>query len=222
MIKRVAEFALNQPFFLLLLVALFVAGGVAAFRSLPVEAFPDVTDTQVQVITLFPGRAAEEVEKQVTIPVEIGAQRDPAFRTPVFAYAVRFVVHRRNFRRRGRRLLCPSAGPRAAARGRSPPGSRPISGRGDADRRDLPIPPAGATRRPTSCAPSRTGRSSGSSEVPGVADVVTCGGFIKQYQVEPDLARINYGVTLQQLFTALGAAMPTPAAAMSSRASSST
>src|SRR5512137_1224817 len=71
MIRRVAEFALNQPFFLILLVALFVAGGVAAFRSLPVEAFPDVTDTQVQVITLFPGRAAEEVEKQVTIPIEV-------------------------------------------------------------------------------------------------------------------------------------------------------
>src|SRR5882724_3522014 len=72
MIKRLVAFALDQPFFLILLVALFVAGGVAAFRSLPVEAFPDVTDTQVQVITLFPGRAAEEVEKVVTIPIEIG------------------------------------------------------------------------------------------------------------------------------------------------------
>ena len=61
MIKRVVSFALDQPFFLILLVVLFIAGGVAAFRSLPVEAFPDVTDTQVQVITLFPGRAAEEV-----------------------------------------------------------------------------------------------------------------------------------------------------------------
>src|SRR6267142_1126443 len=77
MIKRLVSFALDQPFFLILLVALFVAGGVAAFRSLPVEAFPDVTDTQVQVITLFPGRAAEEVEKQVTIPVEIGLSGIP-------------------------------------------------------------------------------------------------------------------------------------------------
>src|SRR5882762_758056 len=77
MIKRLVAFALDQPFFLILLVALFVAGGVAAFRSLPVEAFPDVTDTQVQVITLFPGRAAEEVEKQVTIPVEIGLSGIP-------------------------------------------------------------------------------------------------------------------------------------------------
>src|SRR2546425_12730861 len=77
MIRRVAEFALHQPFFLILLAALFIAGGVAAFRALPVEAFPDVTDTQVQVITLFPGRAAEEVEKQVTIPIRIGLSGIP-------------------------------------------------------------------------------------------------------------------------------------------------
>ena len=77
MIKRLASFALNQPFFLILLFALFIAGGVAAFSTLPVEAFPDVTDTQVQVITLFPGRAAEEVEKQVTLPIEIGLSGIP-------------------------------------------------------------------------------------------------------------------------------------------------
>ena len=47
MIKRLASFALNQPFFLILLFALFIAGGVAAFSTLPVEASPDVTDTQV-------------------------------------------------------------------------------------------------------------------------------------------------------------------------------
>jgi len=46
---------------------LFVAGGVAAFSNLPIEAFPDVSDTQVNVIALFPGRAPEEVEKSVTI-----------------------------------------------------------------------------------------------------------------------------------------------------------
>src|SRR5438876_2843163 len=50
---------------------LFVAGGMVAFKSLPIEAFPDVSDIQVAVITLFPGHAPEEVEKQVTIPLEI-------------------------------------------------------------------------------------------------------------------------------------------------------
>src|SRR6266446_3392292 len=72
MIKRLVAFALHQPLFLLMMTVLFIGGGVAAFKSLPIEAFPDVSDVQVTVITLFSGHAAEEVEKQITIPLEIG------------------------------------------------------------------------------------------------------------------------------------------------------
>src|SRR5262252_3168595 len=72
MIRRIISVALHQPAFVLMLVAVFVGVGIAAFRALPVEAFPDVTDVQVTVISLFPGHAPEEVEKQVTIPVEVG------------------------------------------------------------------------------------------------------------------------------------------------------
>src|SRR5690242_20112873 len=72
MIRRIVAFALYQLLFVIIGLALFVGGGLWAYSNLPVEAFPDVTDTQVQVITLFPGRAAEEVEKQVTIPMEVG------------------------------------------------------------------------------------------------------------------------------------------------------
>mgnify|MGYP000585406379 CR=1 FL=1 len=61
MIKRIVSFALHQPLFIVLGTVLFIGAGIAAFKALPVEALPDVTDTQVQVITLFPGRAAEEV-----------------------------------------------------------------------------------------------------------------------------------------------------------------
>src|ERR1041385_9055613 len=71
MVKQTVALALYQPLFVLLLVALFIAGGIVAFKTLPIEAFPDVTDVQVSVITLFPGHAPEEVEKQVTIPLEI-------------------------------------------------------------------------------------------------------------------------------------------------------
>ena len=71
MIRKIVSFAIHQPLFLSLLLLLFIGAGVAAFRSLPIEAFPDVTDVQVSVITLFPGHAPEEVEKQVTIPLEI-------------------------------------------------------------------------------------------------------------------------------------------------------
>ena len=65
MVRRLVSFALYQPLFLLLLAAVFIAGGVVAFRSLPVEAFPDVADIQTTVITLVPGHAAEEVEKRI-------------------------------------------------------------------------------------------------------------------------------------------------------------
>src|SRR3977135_1059148 len=71
MIKRLVAFSVHQPLFVFLLLGLYLMGGVIAFRNLPMEAFPDVTDIQVTVITLYPGYAAEEVEKQVTTPLEI-------------------------------------------------------------------------------------------------------------------------------------------------------
>src|SRR5215470_7129266 len=85
MVKRIVSFSLDQPLFVALLTALFVFAGVLAFRSLPIEAFPDVTDVQVTVISLFPGHAPEEVEKQVTIPLEIGLSGLP--------HAVRMFSH---------------------------------------------------------------------------------------------------------------------------------
>src|ERR1700758_5236010 len=71
MIRRIIAFALSQPLFCLLVLALFVGVGMYSFRTLPIEAFPDVGDIQVNVVTLYSGRAAEEVEKQVTIPLEV-------------------------------------------------------------------------------------------------------------------------------------------------------
>src|SRR5262249_52979924 len=85
MVKRLVSFAVHQPLFLGLLTLLFIVSGLVAFRSLPIEAFPDVTDVQVTVISLFPGHAPEEVEKQVTIPLEIGLSGLP--------HAVRMFSH---------------------------------------------------------------------------------------------------------------------------------
>jgi heavy metal efflux system protein len=71
MIRALVDFALNNRFVVLgLAIFLFIWGGVA-FHNLPVEAYPDVANTWVQVITQWPGRAAEEVEQQITIPIEI-------------------------------------------------------------------------------------------------------------------------------------------------------
>src|SRR3954451_20306506 len=77
MTRRLVSFAVHQPLFVFLLTGLFVLGGILAFQNLPIEAFPDVTDIQVTVITLYPGYAAEEVEKQVTTPIEIGLSGVP-------------------------------------------------------------------------------------------------------------------------------------------------
>ena len=75
--RRVIEYSLRQPLFVLLGTFMFTIAGVIAFLNLPVEAFPDVSDTQVNVIALYPGRAAEEVERQVTIPIETALSSVP-------------------------------------------------------------------------------------------------------------------------------------------------
>jgi cobalt-zinc-cadmium resistance protein CzcA len=71
MIRWLVDFALNSRFIVLSLAVLLFALGIISFEKLPVEAYPDVANVWVQVITQWPGRAAEEVEQQITIPVEI-------------------------------------------------------------------------------------------------------------------------------------------------------
>ena len=71
MIRAIVDFALNSRFVVLSMAALLFIWGIISFHNLPVEAYPDVANTWVQVITQWPGRAAEEVEQQVTIPIEI-------------------------------------------------------------------------------------------------------------------------------------------------------
>ena len=71
MIRKVVDFALNNPFVVLAIAVLLIAWGIVSFHKLPVEAYPDIADNYVTVITQWPGRAAEEVEQQVTIPIEI-------------------------------------------------------------------------------------------------------------------------------------------------------
>lgn len=71
MIRPFVDFALNNRFVVLGLAVVLFIGGIISFKRLPVEAYPDVANTWVQVITQWPGRAAEEVEQQITIPIEI-------------------------------------------------------------------------------------------------------------------------------------------------------
>ena len=206
MIKRLVDFALSQPLFVLLGVIVFIGGALAAFIALPIEAFPDIADTQVQVITLYPGRAAEEVEKQVTIPLEVALAGMPgsvrmfshtqfglSFLILTFDDRTNLYFARQQVVERLRDAdlppnVQPTLGPVSSATGEI----YRYRLRGDSS-----SPMALRTLQDWVVARQL-------KQVPGVADVVTWGGFIKQYEVNPDLARMKlYKVTLSQLFQAL-------------------
>jgi cobalt-zinc-cadmium resistance protein CzcA len=207
MIKRLIGFALGQPLFVILGLFVFVGGGLIAFKNLPVEAFPDVTDTQVTVIALFPGRAAEEVEKQVTIPLEVAMSGMPN--------AVRLFSHTQF----GLSYLVITFNDSA----------------GDYFSRQLVAERLRNVDLPDGVHPDMAPLTSAISEifryrvqadnlssrelrtiedwvmerelktVPGVADIVSFGGLVKTYEVQPDLSRMrHFKVTLQQLTAALG------------------
>jgi cobalt-zinc-cadmium resistance protein CzcA len=71
MIRGLVDFALNNRFMVLAAAILLFIWGAISFHNLPVEAYPDVANNYVTIITQWPGRAAEEVEQQVTVPLEI-------------------------------------------------------------------------------------------------------------------------------------------------------
>lgn len=206
MIKRIVSFALQKPLFIVLGLILFIAGGLAAFRSLPIEAFPDVTDTQVNVITLYPGRAAEEVEKQVTVPLEVVLSGLPnavrmfshtqfglSFIIVTFDDRANAYFARQQVVERLREVDLPDG---------AQPSLAPLS---------TPIGEIYRYRLKSDTLDARELRSVEDWVVerqlrliPGVADIVTFGGLIKQYEVNPDLGKLrDYKVTLQQLFSAL-------------------
>src|ERR1700749_689840 len=71
MISGIVDFALNNRWVVLFGAIMLFIAGIIAFKSLPIEAYPDVANNYVTVITQWPGRAAEDVEQQGTIPIEI-------------------------------------------------------------------------------------------------------------------------------------------------------
>jgi cobalt-zinc-cadmium resistance protein CzcA len=71
MIRKLVDFALNNRFVVIATALLVFAAGMLAFHDMPVEAYPDIADNYVNIISQWPGRSAEEVEQQVSIPIEI-------------------------------------------------------------------------------------------------------------------------------------------------------
>src|SRR5579885_1395344 len=77
MIQRLVDFALENRFLVLALAVLLFGWGALSFHVLPVEAYPDVADNYVEIITQWPGISAEQVEQQVTVPLEIAMNGIP-------------------------------------------------------------------------------------------------------------------------------------------------
>src|SRR6202050_2387975 len=71
MIHRFVQFALRQRLLVLLVVAFIAVGGAISFQHMPVDAYPDLSPPMVEVITQWPGHAAEEIERLVTVPTEV-------------------------------------------------------------------------------------------------------------------------------------------------------
>ena len=206
MINRIVTFSLKQPLFVLLGTALFIGAGVLAFLHLPVEAFPDVSDIQANVIALYPGRAAEEVERQVTIPIETALSGMPN--------SVRMFSHTQF----GLSYIILTFNDK--------PNDQLVRQQVSERLQGIDLPPGiTAQLAPLSTAIGEIfrfrlrGDSYSAQElrtlqdwvvekqlrqVQGVADLVIMGGTVKQYEVNPDLAKMrDYKVTLAQLFTAL-------------------
>lgn len=207
MTGTVAQYALRHRAIVLALTALFIVAGINAFKQLPVEAYPDVTNVSLQVITLFPGHAAEEVERLVTIPIENqmnGIPRRSSIRSiTLFGLSQVTVTFDDdadvNFvRNQAAQYLAAVDLPQGAQAGLSP-NATPI---GEIFRYTLKAAtgfPDVEVKALEDWVVERQFRT-----VPGIVDVVGFGGPTKQYQVLIDPAKLrSYGITLKQVFDAL-------------------
>ena len=205
--KKIINFAITQPLVIVLGTIFFVASGLIAFQNLSVEAFPDVTDTQVTVIALYPGRAAEEVEKQVTLPLEATLSGLPnsirLFSHTQFGLSYTVITYddkadvnlaRQQVNERLNSVDLPNGSQVNVMPNATPVGEvmrYRVKGNGQTvtDLRTLQDWVVEKNLR----------------QVPGVADVVAMGGFIKQYEVQPDLDKLRaFKLTFQNLQDALG------------------
>jgi heavy metal efflux system protein len=207
MIAKLLRFALHQRFITVVLGLTLIGAGLWAFQQLKIEAYPDISDTQVVVISLYPGHAAEEVEQQVTVPIEKALNSTPSviarrsrtiFGLSVveltFAYGTDDYFARQVVleKLRGAAIpdsVTPSLGPL----------STPI---GELYRYTLEGPLNSMEMRELEdwvVEPRFL-------QVPGVTDITPFGGLIKQYQVEINpLALAKYNLSIGQIGQSIGA-----------------
>ncbi len=208
MIAKLLRFALQQRFVTLALGGGLIGLGLWAFTQLQIEAYPDISDTQVIVITLYPGHAAEEVEQQVTVPIERVLNSVPN----VIA-------------RRSRTIFGLSVVELTFAYGTDDYFARQVALEKlrDATLSDGVTPTLGPLSTPIGELYRYTLNGERYDEmalreledwvieprllqVPGVADVTPFGGLIKQYQIEIDpLALDKYDLSISQIAQAVNA-----------------
>lgn len=205
-IKGILSFSLKNKFFIFFLTALAVVAGVISYQNTPIEAFPDVTNTQITLITQWPGRSAEEIEKFVTIPIEIGLnsvqKRTDIRSTTLFGLSVVKVLFEDGvddtFARQQVNNLLNGVD--------LPEGVKPDV--------QPPYGPTGEIFRYTLQSPTRSARELKTLQdwiierqlksVPGVADVVSFGGEVKTYEISVDPRRLaDYDITPLQLYQAV-------------------
>ncbi|MGO8926580.1 MAG: efflux RND transporter permease subunit [Limisphaerales bacterium] len=207
MIGQITSYTLRHRAIVLAVLVLFILAGINAFLRLPVEAFPDVSNMSVQVITLFPGHAAEEVERLVTIPIENQMNSVPKLVSlrsiSLFGLSQVTLVFEDGadpdyVRNQVNQYLSVVTLP-AGAQASLSPNATPI---GEIYRYTLKAPkgyPAEELKALEDWVVERKLRT-----VPGVVDVVGFGGPTKQYQVQVDPLKLkSYNLSLQQVFTAL-------------------
>ena len=209
MLDSLVRYSLNNRIAAFLFAVTLGIAGFLAFRDLTVEAFPDPTDTQVQVITLLPGQPTEEVERRISIPLERALNGTPglfrlrsvslfglSFVTLTFDDGVELLQARQRVLERLREAelpegVSPDLGPMATPIGEvyrytlEGPGADPMQLR---TLQDWVVRP-------------------GILRAPGVADVVSYGGLVREVHVEPDPSRMaSLGVGLNDVFQALSKA----------------
>jgi heavy metal efflux system protein len=208
MIHRLVAFALHQRFITLALAALLTAGGIASFYRLPIEAYPDVVDVEVDVITIWPGHAAEEVERLVTIALEkeLNGVANLTFLRSISIFGlsnirVLFADGTDSYWARQQVL-------ERMAQAEIPADAKPQLGplasvigevyRYTLESESMPLVELKALQDWTIEREFK--------KVPGVADIVSWGGGIKQYQISVDQACLRaYNLTLKQVFEAVAA-----------------
>lgn len=208
MINRLIAFSLEQRLVVVALTIMLVGWGVVAFERLPIEAYPELSDVQVQVISLFPGHAAEEVEKFVTIPIENELNGTPQLTavrsTSIFGLSVVraiFQDHTDDYFARQQVL-------ERLHLAQLPPGVDadlgPLSGSiGEILRYTLSSDTLDLVELKAleDWVLERRFR-----QVPGVVDVVSWGGGLKQYQVQLDPAKLKqHDLSFKQVFDAVAA-----------------